>query len=68
MPNPTPAVRKLKYLSPVQIADALGVSKMTAYRLIHSGELPAARFRRSLRVLESDFLKYVADNSPRRES
>jgi excisionase family DNA binding protein len=29
------------------------VSKMTVYRLVHSGELPAVRFGRSYRVPES---------------
>ena len=29
------------------------VSKMTVYRLVHSGELPAIRFGRSFRVPES---------------
>ncbi|MFC5124697.1 excisionase family DNA-binding protein [Pseudoclavibacter helvolus] len=29
------------------------VSKMTVYRLVHSGELPAVRFGRSFRVPES---------------
>jgi excisionase family DNA binding protein len=29
------------------------VSKMTVYRLVHAGELPAIRFGRSFRVPES---------------
>jgi excisionase family DNA binding protein len=29
------------------------VSKMTVYRLVHAGELPAVRFGRSYRVPES---------------
>lgn len=29
------------------------VSKMTVYRLVHSGELPAVRFGRSYRVPET---------------
>ena len=35
------------------VALEAGVSKMTVYRLVHSGELPAIRFGRSFRVPES---------------
>ena len=35
------------------VAGAIAVSKMTVYRLVHSGELPAVRFGRSYRVPES---------------
>ena len=33
-----------------EVADLMRVSKMTVYRLVHSGELPAVRFGRSYRV------------------
>ena len=33
-----------------QVAARLQVSKMTVYRLVHGGELPAARVGRSFRV------------------
>lgn len=38
------------HLSVADISEDLGVSKMTVYRLIQSGELPAIRVRRSFRV------------------
>jgi excisionase family DNA binding protein len=35
------------------------VSKMTVYRLVHSGELPAVRVGRSFRVPESAVHDYL---------
>ena len=35
------------------------VSKMTVYRLVHSGELPAVRVGRSFRVTEDDVNEYL---------
>ena len=42
------------------IAARVGVSKMTVYRLIHSGELPALRVGRSFRVPGKDATDYLA--------
>ena len=36
-----------------EVAELMRVSKMTVYRLVHAGELPAIRFGRSYRVPES---------------
>jgi len=36
-----------------EVAGVMRVSKMSVYRLIHSGELEAVRFGRSFRVPES---------------
>lgn len=33
-----------------EVAELMRVSKMTVYRLIHSGEMPAVRVGRSFRV------------------
>ncbi len=41
------------FLTVSEVADVMRVSKMTVYRLVHSGELPAVRFGRSYRVPES---------------
>lgn len=38
------------FLTVAEVADRMRVSKMTVYRLVHSGELPAVRFGRSFRV------------------
>lgn len=35
------------------------VSKMTVYRLVHNGELPAVRVGRSFRVTEEDVNAYL---------
>lgn len=42
-----------RYLRVSEIAKAWEVSKMTVYRLIQSGDLPAVRIGRSYRVPES---------------
>ncbi|MEA9984743.1 MULTISPECIES: helix-turn-helix domain-containing protein [Subtercola] len=50
MPNDLSDVR---FLTVAEVADMMRVSKMTVYRLVHSGELPAIRFGRSFRVPET---------------
>jgi excisionase family DNA binding protein len=41
------------------IAKYLRVSKMTVYRRIHAGELPAVRIGRSFRVSDTDLNEYL---------
>lgn len=41
------------FLTVAEVAELMRVSKMTVYRLVHSGELPAVRFGRSYRVPET---------------
>lgn len=43
----------VKFLTVAEVAETMRVSKMTVYRLIHSGDLPAIRFGHSFRVPES---------------
>ena len=38
------------FLTVAEVARRMRVSKMTVYRLVHSGELPAIRFGRTFRV------------------
>lgn len=55
--EPLPQVR---FLTVAEVAAIMRVSKMTVYRLVHSGELPAIRVGRSFRVPERavhDFLR-----------
>lgn len=55
---------EVKFLTAVEVADALRVSKMTVYRLVHAGELPAIRVGRSFRVPEqavNDLLRELYD-------
>ncbi len=42
-----------------EVAAAMRVSKMTVYRLVHSGELPAVRVGRSFRVPEDAVNDYL---------
>ncbi|AJT41932.1 helix-turn-helix domain-containing protein [Psychromicrobium lacuslunae] len=42
----------VSFLTVAEVADVMRVSKMTVYRMIRSGELPAVQFGRSYRVPE----------------
>lgn len=46
-------ISEVRFLTVAEVADMMRVSKMTVYRMVHSGELPAIRFGRSFRVPES---------------
>jgi excisionase family DNA binding protein len=48
-----------KFLTVAEVATTMRVSKMTVYRLLHSGELPAVRVGRSFRVVEGDVNEYL---------
>lgn len=47
------------FLTVAEVAAAMRVSKMTVYRLVHSGELPAVRVGRSFRVQQSAVDEYL---------
>jgi excisionase family DNA binding protein len=49
----------VKFLTVAEVATAMRVSKMTVYRLVHSGELPAVRVGRSFRVPEQAVHDYL---------
>lgn len=42
-----------RFMTVSEVADIMRVSKMTVYRLIHSGEMPAIRVGKSFRVPEA---------------
>jgi excisionase family DNA binding protein len=44
---------EVRFLTVAEVADMMRVSKMTVYRMVHAGDLPAIRFGRSFRVPES---------------
>jgi excisionase family DNA binding protein len=48
-----------KFLTIAEVAAMMRVSKMTVYRLVHSGEMPAVRVGRSFRVREDDANDYI---------
>lgn len=45
-----PARAEPDFLTVAEVAALMRVSKMTVYRMVHSGELPAVRVGRSFRV------------------
>ena len=48
-----PDVPEVRFLTVAEVADLMRVSKMTVYRMVHAGDLPAIRFGRSYRVPET---------------
>jgi excisionase family DNA binding protein len=53
------SVSDVTFLTVAEVAAAMRVSKMTVYRLVHAGELPAARVGRSFRVPEEAVNEYL---------
>jgi excisionase family DNA binding protein len=47
------------FLTVAEVAAVMRVSKMTVYRLVHSGELPAVRVGRSFRVPDKAVHDYL---------
>ena len=52
-------ISEVKFLTVAEVATVMRVSKMTVYRLVHSGELAAVRVGRSFRVTESEVNDYL---------
>jgi excisionase family DNA binding protein len=50
--NEQAGAAKVQFLTVAEVAAMMRVSKMTVYRLVHAGELPAVRVGRSFRVPE----------------
>ena len=55
------ALAEVRFLTVAEVAALMRVSKMTVYRLVHSGELPAVRVGRSFRVPEQAVHDYLRD-------
>ncbi|MCU1437568.1 MAG: hypothetical protein JWP66_655 [Naasia sp.] len=53
-----------RLLSVAEAADLLGVTRLTVYRLVHAGELPALRFGPVYRIPEKS-LRVVQEILPR---
>ncbi|MDO5496061.1 MAG: helix-turn-helix domain-containing protein [bacterium] len=49
-----------RFLTVAEVADLMRVSKMTVYRMVHSGDLPAVRMGRSFRVPQKAVEELVA--------
>jgi excisionase family DNA binding protein len=50
---------EVRFLTVAEVASIMRVSKMTVYRMVHAGELPAIRVGRSFRVPEDAVDKYL---------
>jgi excisionase family DNA binding protein len=54
---------RVRYLTVEEVAEVMRVSKMTVYRLLHSGELPGVRVGRSFRVPQDALDAYLRSSS-----
>src|ERR1700760_4605691 len=49
----------VRFLTVAEVATVMRVSKMTVYRIVHAGEMPAVRVGRSFRVPEQAVHDYL---------
>ena len=50
---------EVRFLTVAEVAAIMRVSKMTVYRMVHAGDLPAIRVGRSFRVPEDEVHAYL---------
>lgn len=50
---------EVRFLTVAEVASIMRVSKMTVYRMVHNGDLPAVRVGRSFRVPEDAVHDYL---------
>ena len=55
------SLSEVRFLTVAEVATIMRVSKMTVYRLVHSGELESIRVGRSFRVPEQAVNQYLRD-------
>ena len=55
------SLSEVRFLTVAEVATIMRVSKLTVYRLVHSGELEAIRVGRSFRVPEQAVNQYLRD-------
>jgi excisionase family DNA binding protein len=60
-PHSEGRLAEVKFLTVAEVATLMRVSKMTVYRLVHSGELTAVRVGRSFRVPEHAVHEYLRE-------
>jgi excisionase family DNA binding protein len=56
------SLSEVRLMTVAEVARAMRVSKMTVYRLVHAGDLPAVRVGRSYRVNEDAVRDYLRDS------
>lgn len=54
-----PSLAEMRFFTVAEVASVMRVSRMTVYRLVHSGELPAVRVGRSFRVPQRAVHEYL---------
>jgi len=57
-----PGLGDVNFLTVAEVAEAMRVSKMTVYRLVHAGTLPAVRVGRSFRVPQDAVTEYLRNS------
>lgn len=55
-------VDDVSFMTVAEVAKLMRVSKMTVYRLVHNGDLPAVRVGRSFRVPEDAVHEYLRNS------
>lgn len=55
-------VPEMTFMTVAEVATLMRVSKMTVYRLVHHGDLPAVRVGRSFRVPRQAVHDYLRDS------
>ncbi len=60
--TPDRALSDVHFLTVAEVAALMRVSKMTVYRLVHNGDMPAVRVGRSFRVPEQAVHDYLRDS------
>jgi excisionase family DNA binding protein len=60
--TPDRTFAEVRFLTVAEVAAMMRVSKMTVYRLVHNGEMPAVRVGRSFRVPEQAVQDYLRDS------
>lgn len=52
-------LHEVQFFTVAEVASIMRVSKMTVYRMVHNGDLPAVRVGRSFRVPEDAVTTYL---------
>ena len=60
--TPDRALSDVHFLTVAEVASVMRVSKMTVYRLVHNGDMPAVRVGRTFRVPEQAVHDYLRDS------
>lgn len=58
----SPVTTSTVWITVKEAATQLRVSKMTIYRLLHDGSIPAIHLRRSFRIKRSDLNNYIKNS------